>query len=238
MTLERQGGTWDLPWPCRVPRRMCVCAFAHVCAWEHLLHVCVSVPCVCVCSLDGMGAWGVFASCLWFIHTTVPLCVCGGGLHVYKGLCIDVFKWSFLYVSIGMYLCIFPWWCLSRWVWLFMSVFVKLYGWVCHCAWKHEPCVYICVWIYLYCVIVYVDCRCLCVYVLWVFFFFSSNTDCMGVCISVWNSGNSLALNQTTKSWNFYGPHLLARCKLYLQLPWWLVLFHIFNIPGLLKSEC
>lgn len=148
---------------------MCICTC--VCLRAPATRVCLCLVCVCV--FTRWYGWMGCVRILLVIHPHHCASVCGGGLHVYKGLCIDVFKWSFLYSTIGMYLCIFPGWCLSRWVWLFMSEFVKLHGWVCHCAWKHEPRVYICVWIYLYCVIVYVDCSCLCVYVLRVFLFFS-----------------------------------------------------------------
>lgn len=97
------------------------------------------------------------------------------------------------------------------------------------CMKARALCVYLCVNLF-------VLCYCICGFVaVYVCMFYESffYTDCMGVCLFVWNSGNSLALTQTTKSWNFYSPHLLARCKLYLQLQLWMVLFHIFKIPGL-----
>ena len=168
---------------------------------------------------------GCINICILPLSSSCDFASVSAGLFVYKGLCIDVSKQSFWYFSIICIHLFLPWRYLGWWTWLIISVFVKIYGWMCHCVWEHKhQCIYLCVnkFALYYCICA---CVAVCVCVLWVW-------DCMAVCVSVGSSGNNLALNQTTKSWNFYSPHLLARCKLYLQLQLWLILFYIFNSPG------
>lgn len=147
---------------------------------------------------------------------TVPLCVL---VYLYKSLCIHVYKYSF-FVFIYFYHGD-VWIGGSNYLWVYLRKYRD------ECMWKEalSTSVYICVWTYWFGVAVYeFVTNCLCMFY-----------ECVIVWVSVFLC--SLALIQTTTSWNFYSLHLLARCKLSLQLQLQMVLFYIFHIHGLLQSE-
>lgn len=195
MKLERQVGAWDHPWPRRVLRHMCVCAFVLGHAWEHLQHVGISVSCVYMCVCVCVHAmvfheWDVFASCLWFVHTTVPLCVCRGwGEGV---ICVFVRAFELIFSNVAF--------CISVEVCIYVShhggiwVDESGYLWVClwnskdECVIVHEStstmCVFVCESICLVLLYMWI-CSCLCVYVLWVFFLYRLY-GCLPFCVELW----------------------------------------------------
>lgn len=196
-------------WSNEVRWHVCACAYVCLHAREHLKHLCV-LCLLCLCSPDGMLVKRIYLTFPVNSSMWLYLCVL---LYVYKGLCIHVtntvcFFFVFIYFYFGD-----TWVGGSNYLWVYLRKCRD------ECVFVQGSCKYQCVYLCVNILVHEFVTNCLCMFY-----------ECVIVWVSVFLC--SLALIQTTTYWNFYSLHLLATCKLSLQLQLQMVLFYIFHIPG------